>query len=116
MEDLARAAPSHSEALLHIAERLEDLLPMVRQHVYHPDFYGSFSLKKVAPALLGNDAYQDLEIAEGQLASVELHRLMFEKDEMDPGEWEALRRNLLAYCKEDTLLPVKLRRGLADLP
>ena len=88
----------------------------MRNHVYHPDFHGSFSLKKVAPALLGEDAYQDLEIAEGQLASVELHRLMFEKDEMDPEEWEALRRDLLAYCKEDTLLLVKLRRRLMELP
>jgi len=68
----------------------------------------------VAPALLGEDAYQDLEIAEGQLASVELHRLMFEKDEMDPEEWEELRRDLLAYCKEDTLLLVKLRRRLRE--
>ena len=59
---------------------------------------------------------EDLEIAEGQLASVELHRLMFEKDEMDPEEWEALRRDLLEYCKEDTLVLVKLRRRLSDTP
>ncbi len=115
LKDLARAVPSLSDALLHIVERLEDLLPIVRNHVYHPDFHGSFSLKKVAPALLGEDAYQDLEIAEGQLASVELHRLMFEKDDMDPQEWEALRRDLLAYCKEDTLLLVKLRRRLGEV-
>ncbi len=69
----------------------------------------------MAPALLAEDAYQDLEIAEGQLASVELHRLMFEKDDMDPQEWEALRRDLLAYCKEDTLLLVKLRRRLGEV-
>ena len=41
---------------------------------------------------------------------------MFEKDEMDPEEWEALRRDLLEYCKEDTLLLVKLRGRLGELP
>ena len=32
-----------------IKNRIVDLLPIVRDHVYHPDFDGSFSLKKCCP-------------------------------------------------------------------
>jgi hypothetical protein len=35
-----------------IQSRLWDLLPVVRNHVYHPRFGGSFSLKDVLPALV----------------------------------------------------------------
>jgi predicted RecB family nuclease len=35
-----------------IQRRLWDLLPVVRNHVYHPAFAGSFSLKDVLPALV----------------------------------------------------------------
>src|SRR5450759_1607652 len=35
-----------------IQSRLWDLLPVVRNHVYHPAFAGSFSLKAVLPALV----------------------------------------------------------------
>ena len=44
-------------------DRTVDLLPVVRNHAYHPDFRGSFSLKSVVPALLPHLAYDDLEVA-----------------------------------------------------
>jgi hypothetical protein len=46
---LAEAVPSLAAPLGSIAERLVDLLPIIRNHVYHPDFGGSFSLKRVLP-------------------------------------------------------------------
>ncbi|MGD1149357.1 MAG: DUF2779 domain-containing protein [Thermoanaerobaculaceae bacterium] len=52
IEMLASSVPELAEDLLDIAARLADLLPVVREHVYHPDFHGSFSLKSVLPALV----------------------------------------------------------------
>jgi hypothetical protein len=36
-----------------IIERMVDLLPTVRNHVYRPDFNGSFGLNSMLPALTG---------------------------------------------------------------
>ena len=99
-------------SLLEIADRLADLLPVVRNHVYHPDFNGSFGLKAVLPALVPDLSYDDLEIAGGQVASVELFNLMFRGDGMAEGEGETLRARLLAYCKLDTLALVRLKEVL----
>ncbi len=52
IERLADAVPDLAHELLAIAGRLADPLPIVRAHVYHPDFHGSFSLKSVLPALV----------------------------------------------------------------
>ena len=43
----AAAFPQWAKALSAIEARLFDLLPVVRNHCYHPDFRGSFSLKRV---------------------------------------------------------------------
>ena len=54
---LAEAVPALAAPLGSIAERLVDLLPIIRNHVYHPDFGGSFSLKRVLPALVPEARY-----------------------------------------------------------
>ncbi len=51
LKELSEAHPDLAEPLSRIRSQLVDLLPIVREHVYHPDFRGSFSLKRVAPAL-----------------------------------------------------------------
>ena len=38
---------------------------MVRKHVYHPRFAGSFSLKDVLPALVPDMTYEGMEVADG---------------------------------------------------
>lgn len=48
-----------------IQRRLWDLLPIVRNHVYHPQFAGSYSLKSVLPALIPNMTYEGMEVADG---------------------------------------------------
>jgi predicted RecB family nuclease len=45
-----RSTPA--ERIKKIQSRLWDLFPVVRNHVYHPKFAGSFSLKAVLPALV----------------------------------------------------------------
>jgi hypothetical protein len=105
---LAIGAPEHREALEAIERKLFDALPLVREHVYHPAFAGSFGLKSVYPALMGRNAYGVLDIADGELASIHLGRLIFESQKMTAEERASLRRSLRRYCALDT-------EGLAQL-
>ena len=102
IELLAAAAPAHRRELAEIATRLADPWPVLRDHVYHPGFGGSFSLKAVLPALVPELSYQDLEVAGGTEASLEIARLMFDGAGLAPGEQERLRSALREYCALDT--------------
>ena len=115
IEMLAAAVADLADDLLDIAERLADPLPIVREHVYHPDFQGSFSLKSVLPALVPGPGYDELEVAEGATASLGLERLMFRSDAMTPDEKQRLRDALLRYCALDTMSMVRLLDRLREL-
>ena len=109
---LMEAVPEEATGLERVWDRLQDLLPVVREHVYAPAFAGSFSLKRVLPALLPELAYDDLEVRGGTVASVELERLLLRPDEVDSEEVEGLRRALLAYCRRDVEGLLALHRWL----
>jgi hypothetical protein len=113
IEHLAAAVPEHAAALLRISERLVDLLPIVRDHVYDLAFHGSFSLKKVLPALVPSLSYDDLEVRDGGHAMALLAQLLRSPDTIGDGEAvEELRRQLLAYCERDTEAMVRLAAAL----
>ena len=112
---MADALPVQADRLRRIADRLVDLLPIVRNHVYHPDFGGSFSLKSVLPALVPDLRYDALAIRDGETASLELERLLFRGAELTLEALAELRANLLRYCQLDTLGLVKLLDRLRRL-
>ena len=87
-----------------------DFAKIIKNHVYHPKFAGSFSLKKVGPALVPDViSYDGLGVADGDNASAVYAR-------MARGEIkDVVRRQLLAYCKTDTLVMVRLHEILADM-
>ena len=74
---LATACPDLAAPLAAVADRLVDLLPVVREHVYHPDFGGGFGLKGVLLALAGQ-GYSDLAFADGGARPPVWGRLVFE--------------------------------------
>jgi predicted RecB family nuclease len=115
IRQLAEAVPRLAKELERIEHKLIDLLPLVRNHVYHPDFGGSFSIKRTLPALVPGLAYSDLRISEGETASLELMRLMFEGHAMQPQERADLREDLLRYCERDSLAMVKMLEKLRTL-
>ena len=115
LEDIAAGAPEEAPRLAAIASSLHDLLPVVRDHVYHPDFLGSFSLKAVLPALIPDLSHESLEISEGQTASALLFRLLFLGEPSRAAQRETLRRNLLDYCAMDTLALLRLKERLEQL-
>jgi predicted RecB family nuclease len=115
LQHLAENVPGKRRALQGVIDRLVDLLPVVRDHVYHPDFGGSFSLKAVAPALVSGLAYDELDIGEGGTASTVLETLLLDEGSIPTGERGKLRKQLLEYCAIDTLAMVKVYRRLVEL-
>ncbi|RJO66018.1 MAG: DUF2779 domain-containing protein, partial [Myxococcales bacterium] len=103
LEEIKASLPDLARPIDDIVRRIGDLLPVVRNHVYHPDFNGSFSIKSVLPALVPGMGYDGLEIAEGQAASDALEIMLLHGEEMPAGERAHLRENLLRYCETDTL-------------
>ncbi|HEU5260186.1 MAG TPA: DUF2779 domain-containing protein [Gemmatimonadales bacterium] len=112
---LAAAVPALAAELQDLEGRLVDLAKIVREHVYHPAFGGSFSLKEVLPALVPELTYDDLAVNDGNVASALLNRMLLRGDPATPRERAALRANLLAYCKMDTWAMVKLVERLREL-
>jgi hypothetical protein len=90
-----------------IAERLVDLLPLARQHYYHPDMMGSWSIKDVLPTVVPELNYNDLDGVhdggEAQLAYIEAIQT-----ESSSERRRLIERQMLEYCKLDTLALVKL--------
>jgi hypothetical protein len=105
--------PEHADRLGSIQKRIVDLLPIVRDNIYHPDFKGSFSIKDVLPALVADLSYGSLSIQDGETAVVRFARMA--KGAMDADEVETIRADLLEYCKVDTLAMVRLHETLSRL-
>jgi predicted RecB family nuclease len=113
---MAEVLPNLAASLQSVVTRLVDLLPVVRNHVYHPDFGGSFSLKRVLPTLVSGFDYDELAIREGATASLELERLLFQGAELPEDARAQLKTELLRYCHQDTLGLVRLLARLRELP
>ena len=112
LQKLAAAFPQRTKALSAIEARLFDLLPVVRNHCYHPDFRGSFSLKSVLPTLVPSLGYEDLAVANGQQAAA-LYQRALANDNL--AERQQTFAALRAYCKQDSLATLEVRKALAAL-
>jgi len=107
---LADAFPDLATALLDIEGRVVDLLPITRNHFYHPDQRGSWSIKSVIAALLPAMSYGDLEVGDGLAA--QLAWLEIVDPNTTPERRQALQDALRSYCERDTLAMVELLRRL----
>ena len=105
LSELAGWLPEFAVRIKSIQSRLWDLLPVIRNHVYHAAFAGSFSLKSVLPALVPAMSYSGMEVANGQDAGLAFEALTRTPDQ---AERERLRKALLQYCPQDTLALHKL--------
>jgi len=113
--ELQRLVPDLERPLGELLAKLTDLLPVVRNHVYHPGFKGSFGIKHVLNPLVPDLTYNDLVIVDGLLASVEIARLLFVAHKIPVEERDRLREDLLAYCERDTWAMVRLMGRLREL-
>jgi hypothetical protein len=111
IKGLAQRFPDLAPALTPIAERIVDLLPLVREHYYHPDMRGSFSIKAVLPARVPHLSYKALPGVKDGLAAQVAYQEALEpgtpKDRVDK-----IRSELLQYCHLDTWAMVQLTHSL----
>jgi len=114
LSDLAGWMPEFAERIKGIQSRLWDLLPLIRNHVYHPAFTGSYSLKAVLPALVPEMSYREMEVSDGVGAGLAWESLM--RNSGDQAERVRLRKALLDYCRQDTLAMVRLLEALSSSP
>ena len=103
--------PDLSSSLAAILTRLVDFEKIIRSHIYHPAFGGSFSLKKVMPALGTGIGYDHLAVHDGS-AAVALFAQIARGEVEDVDE---ARGDLLAYCKNDTYVMVRLHEIVARM-
>ena len=109
----AASDPGLAESLIGVRERIEDLLPVVSANVIAPGFNGSYSMKAVAPAVLGaGSGYGDAEISDGLAAQRAFEDLAAGR--IRGRQAEQVRDALLAYCELDTLNLHRLHRALMD--
>jgi uncharacterized protein DUF2779 len=103
---LAAWLPEFAEQVKTVQGRPWDLLAVVRSHVYHPAFAGSYSLKYVLPALVPEMSYEGMAVANGQDAGMAWESLV--RGTLDQVERENTQKALLEYCDQDTLALVRL--------
>jgi hypothetical protein len=107
LKRLAESSPDHAPELLDLADRLVDPLPILRQTVYDRAFRTSYSLKAVAPALLGPDAaYAGMDVDSGPAAQVAFAEMIAAGCARE--RRKELEAGLLAYCGQDTHVLVQL--------
>lgn len=93
--------PEFSDDIEEIILRIVDLKVFIENNYYHPDFQGSYSLKKVLPAVLPNEKkYSEGAVSDGEQAQEIFYNLLFEENN-DNNKKEIIS-SLLEYCKKDT--------------
>ena len=113
--DLARRYPDLKAALLAAADRIVDLLPMVKAHYYHPQMRGSFSIKAVVPTVAPHLSYDRLDgVKDGTAAQAAFEEAI--ADDTCDARRAQINRQLLDYCALDTLAMVELVKVLSEPP
>ncbi|MCH8151395.1 MAG: DUF2779 domain-containing protein [Planctomycetes bacterium] len=113
LNDLASVCPDLAERLEGFVSRLFDLETVFKQHYTHPDFHGKTSIKVTVPALVPEMSYDGMEIGDGDSASACFAFMVWGR--YGAGEVTDVRRNLLAYCKHDTLAMVRLHERMVQI-
>ena len=107
IHQLAARFPDLAERLHGLAERLFDLLPLIKAHYYHPAMKGSYSLKAVLPTVAPELSYDGLgDVQDGTGAQLAYEKLI---DADTPSEQRRkLSDQLREYCQLDTLAMVRI--------
>ena len=142
INSLGRLYPDLSGKLSSLVARIKDLHTIIKKNYYHPDFHGSTSIKRTLPVLASGWSYEErvyllpdkqdafrikitvpvlvpemsydgLEIADGDSAMAAFAYLALGRYK-ETREVESTKRNLLDYCKLDTLAMIKIHQRLAE--
>lgn len=106
LQEMAQAFPEHKAAIEVLMPRIFDLLPLMRNHYYHPDMKGSWSIKAVLPTIAPDLNYKTLTVGHGGAAMEAFAEMM--KAETSQERRAELYQALLGYCEMDTLAMVRI--------
>lgn len=107
IRELSERFPRLAKPLLALSERIVDLLPIVREHYYHPGQKGSWSIKAVLPALCPDLRYGDLVGVQDGGSAMEVFLEAIAPETSAPRKAE-IRQQLLSYCALDTYALVRI--------
>ena len=105
--------PEHNRYLEYINSHMFDLEKIFITDYVDYRFKGSSSIKKVLPVLVPEFSYEDLDVKDGTMAMDVWGRMVL--DEKFRDDIDETRKNLLAYCKLDTLAMVEIYKFLLQL-
>ena len=117
INELAEAFPALRYHLLNIRDNIVDFLDPFRAGYYYlPEMEGSFSIKKVLPALFPSDPQLDYSNLTGSVHNGGEAMTIFPKiKDMAPADKQKARQSLLDYCHLDTLAMVKIWQKLEEI-
>ena len=117
LKELAALYPDLSTHLMNICDHIVDLLDPFRAGYYYlPAMDGSFSIKKVLPALFPDDPELNYDNLTGSVHNGAHAMSIFPAMKyMSPDEQIKARQDLLEYCHLDTLAMVRIWERLEEI-
>ncbi len=107
IRELAERHDDLRKPLKRVARRLVDLMPVARNHLYHPTQQGSWSIKSIVSALFPDLDYAALiGVKDGQMA-MDAYLEAIEPG-IEPTRLADIRSELELYCANDTLALMRL--------
>lgn len=96
-----------------IADRIVDFEEILRNNYYDRRFHGRTSIKKVLPIMIPEMNYDSFKIGEGDIALSAFAYMamgLYNEDKI-----KETKKNLLEYCKQDTLALVEMHKFLSEV-
>ena len=107
IKELGERFPRLKKSLLAINERVVDLLRIAEQRYYHPSQQGSWSIKKVLPAVAPDLRYDALDGVQDGGMAMDAFREAISATTTDTRKAQ-IGKQLLEYCRLDTYAMVRL--------
>lgn len=113
IRELAMMLPDLAPEFVMLLLRIVDLLPITREHYYHPAMKGSWSIKKVIPTIASELDYDNLHdvASSGDAPLAYLEATHPDTTDARRAELDAALRR---YCANDTLAMVKLVEAFSN--
>lgn len=113
-KEMGERYPKYAKFFESVNRRMYDLMDSFKRGYYvHHDFHGSASLKKVLQVLVPELSYKKLNIQEGGAASNTWLEMI--KLDMPTKEKNKIYKDLLDYCRLDTLAMVEILNRLEKI-
>lgn len=118
-KEMASMYPEYADFLLNVNERIYDLADSIKNGLFvHPDFHGSWSIKRVLPVLVPELSHEGMAISKGDDAMMAWWELVH--GELSKGKNFGVKKQgvagaMLEYCKLDTLAMVRIWEKLLEI-